>query len=134
MGGAGGIGVRHVRAGGVGAPRAGGRGQALPLTAVQGVVRVWVVEEIDQAVDDGVDVEDGLPVLAQNVEADVALRVDVRVVDLSARARARIGREGGGGVRMRCCAKGGASPRGRGGSPACHSAPSAARAGTVAGS
>ncbi|CAH0367235.1 unnamed protein product, partial [Pelagomonas calceolata] len=49
---------------------------------VQGVVGVRLVEEVDQPVDDGVDVEDRLPVLAQDVEADVALEVDVRVEDL----------------------------------------------------
>ena len=47
----------------------------------QRVVGVRLVEEVDQAVDDGVDVEDRLPVLPQNVEADVALEVDVRVED-----------------------------------------------------
>ena len=49
---------------------------------VQGVVGVRLVEEVDQAVDDGVDVEDRLPVLPQYVEADVALQIDVRVEDL----------------------------------------------------
>mmetsp|Transcript_26611 Transcript_26611/g.86135 ORF Transcript_26611/g.86135 Transcript_26611/m.86135 type:complete len:231 (-) Transcript_26611:166-858(-) len=48
---------------------------------VEGVVGVGFVEEVDEAVDDGVDVEDGLPVLAEDVEADVALEVDVRVED-----------------------------------------------------
>ena len=48
---------------------------------VQGVVGVRLVEEVDQAVDDGVDVEDRLPVLPQDVEADVALQVNVRVED-----------------------------------------------------
>ena len=40
---------------------------------VQGVIGVRLVEEVDQAVDDGVDVEDRLPVLAQNVQAEVIL-------------------------------------------------------------
>lgn len=34
-----------------------------------------------QADDYGVEVEDGLPVFAQDVQADVALEIDVRVVD-----------------------------------------------------
>jgi hypothetical protein len=53
------------------------------------------------AVDDRVDVKDGLPVFAQNVQADVALEVNVRVVDLRER---RTSCEGAG--------EGGTAPRG----------------------
>lgn len=49
---------------------------------VERVVVVWVQEEILQAIDDGADAEDGFPVFPQNVQADVTLQVDVRVVDL----------------------------------------------------
>jgi hypothetical protein len=41
---------------------------------VERVVRVGLIEEINEPVDHGVDVEHGLPVLAQDVQADVALR------------------------------------------------------------
>ena len=49
---------------------------------VQGIAGVGLEEEELQANDDGVEIEDGLPVLAQDVEADVAVEVDVGVVDL----------------------------------------------------
>jgi hypothetical protein len=49
---------------------------------VERVVGVGLVEEVDDAVDDSVDVEDGLPLVAEDVEADVPLEVDVGVVDL----------------------------------------------------
>lgn len=48
---------------------------------VEGIVGVGLVEEVDEAVDDGIDVEDGLPVLPEDVEADLALEVDVGMVD-----------------------------------------------------
>lgn len=51
-------------------------------TFVQWVIRVGLEEEILQADHDRVEVEDGLPVLAENVETDVAFEVDVWVVDL----------------------------------------------------
>jgi hypothetical protein len=49
---------------------------------VQRIAGVGLEEEELQAHDDGVEVEHRLPVLAQDVEADVALEVDVGVVDL----------------------------------------------------
>lgn len=49
---------------------------------VQRVAGVGLEEEELQADDDGVEVENGLPVFAQDVEADIALEVDVGVVDL----------------------------------------------------
>jgi hypothetical protein len=48
---------------------------------VEGIVGVWLVEEVDEAVDYSVDVEDGLPVLPKDVEADLALEVNVRMVN-----------------------------------------------------
>lgn len=42
--------------------------------AVERVIRVGLVEEVDEAVDDRVDVEDGLPVRPQDVQAHVALQ------------------------------------------------------------
>lgn len=48
---------------------------------VEWIVGVGLVKEVDEAVDDGVDVEDGLPVLPEDVEADLTLEVDVGVVD-----------------------------------------------------
>jgi hypothetical protein len=49
---------------------------------VQRIAGVGLEEEKLQPHDDGVEVEDGLPVFAQDVEADVAFEVDVGVVDL----------------------------------------------------
>ena len=51
---------------------------------VEWIVGVGLVKEVDEAVDDGVDVEDGLPVLPEDIEADLTLEVDVGVVDLAA--------------------------------------------------
>ena len=55
--------------------------QVLGGLLVEGVGGVGLEEEELQADDDGVEVEHGLPVLAQDVEAHLALEVDVRVVD-----------------------------------------------------
>lgn len=49
---------------------------------VQRVASVGLKEEELQTDDHGVEVEDRLPVFAQDVQADVALEIDVRVVDL----------------------------------------------------
>ena len=49
---------------------------------VEGVVGIGFEEEVLQSVDDGVDRQDGLPVLAEDVQTDVALQVDVRMVNL----------------------------------------------------
>ena len=48
---------------------------------VEWIVGVGLVKEVDEAIDDGVDVEDGLPVLPEDIEADLTLEVDVGVVD-----------------------------------------------------
>lgn len=49
-------------------------------TLVEGIVGVGFEEEVLQSDHDGVQVEDGFPVLAEDVEADVAVEVEVRVV------------------------------------------------------
>ena len=49
---------------------------------VERIVCIGFVEKIDDAVDDRVDVKDWLPVITQDVEAHVALQVDVWVVHL----------------------------------------------------
>jgi hypothetical protein len=54
-----------------------------PRTLVQRVVGVGLEEEVLQADHDGVEVEHGLPVLAQDVEAHVALEIDIGMVDLA---------------------------------------------------
>ena len=51
-------------------------------TLVQRIIRVGLEEEVLEADHDRVEVEHRLPVLSQNVQADVALEVYVRVVDL----------------------------------------------------
>lgn len=48
---------------------------------VQRVVGVWLKEEENQAHNDVADVEDGLPVSPEDIEANVAIHVDVGVVD-----------------------------------------------------
>jgi len=50
---------------------------------IQGVFRVGLQEEVLEAVHNGVDGEDGFPVLAKNVEAHVSLQINVRVINLS---------------------------------------------------
>lgn len=49
---------------------------------VERVVRIRFVEKIDEAVNDGVDVEDRAPIFTEDVQTDLPLQVDVRVVDL----------------------------------------------------
>jgi len=49
---------------------------------LSGSVGFWFEEQVLQPDHDRVEVEHGFPVLSQDVEADVALEVDVRVVDL----------------------------------------------------
>jgi hypothetical protein len=51
---------------------------------VEWVVWVRLVEEVDETVDDRVDVQYGLPVLAEDVQTNVPLEVDVRVKDQEA--------------------------------------------------
>ena len=51
-------------------------------TLVQWIICVGLEEEVLEANHYRVEVEDGLPVLSENVEAHVSLEVDVRVVDL----------------------------------------------------
>lgn len=58
--------------------------QVLGSLLVQRVARIGLEEEELQADDDGVQVEYGLPVLAQNVKAHLAFQVDIGVVDLFA--------------------------------------------------
>ena len=59
-------------------------GEERRRTLVERVVGVGLEEQVLEADHDGVEVQDGLPVLAQDVEANVALEVEVRVVDLRA--------------------------------------------------
>jgi len=49
---------------------------------VQGILRIGFQEEILKAIDYGVDCQHRFPVLSEDVEADVALKVDVGVVHL----------------------------------------------------
>lgn len=51
------------------------------LTVIQGVVGVWLVEQHNETVDDGIHVKNRLPVLSQDVEAHSTLPVDVWVID-----------------------------------------------------
>ena len=49
---------------------------------VEGIVRIGFVKQVNESVNDRVNVEDGFPVFAQNVEAHLALQVNVWVVNL----------------------------------------------------
>lgn len=48
---------------------------------VERIVRVGLIEQINQAVNDGVDVQNGLPVLPKDVETYLPLEIDVGMVD-----------------------------------------------------
>lgn len=49
---------------------------------VERILRIGFQEEVLKSVDDGVDRQNGFPVLAEDVQADVALQVDVWMVNL----------------------------------------------------
>ena len=51
-------------------------------TFVQGIVGVWFKEEVLQSDHDGVQVQNWLPVFSEDVQADVALKINVWVVNL----------------------------------------------------
>lgn len=63
---------------GAGPHHAGGPGR----TVVERVVRVRLVKQVNDTVYYSREVEDGLPVFAQDVQADFAVEVDVGVVNL----------------------------------------------------
>lgn len=65
-------------------PKKEARRRREALTLVERVIGVGLEEEVLQPDHDGVEVQDGLPVLAEDVEADVPVEVQVRVVGLSA--------------------------------------------------
>lgn len=50
---------------------------------IERVVRVGLVKEINEAINDGIDIQYGLPVLPQNVQTDLAFQVNVGMVDPS---------------------------------------------------
>lgn len=56
--------------------------QVLGGLFVERVVCVWLQEEILETDHDRVEVQDGLPVLAENVQADIALEIDIWMIDL----------------------------------------------------
>lgn len=56
--------------------------QNLRRVLVQRIIGIGLQEQVLQPIDNRVDGQDGLPVLAQNVQANVALQVDVRMVHL----------------------------------------------------
>ena len=51
-------------------------------TFVEGIVRIRLAEEKLKTKANGVDGEDGFPVVTQNVQTHIALRVDVGMVNL----------------------------------------------------
>ena len=52
--------------------------------SVERVVRIWLVEEINETVDHSVDVQHWLPLLAENVQTHVSFQVDIGVIYLRA--------------------------------------------------
>lgn len=58
------------------------RQSSVARTFVQWVVSVGLEEQVLQTDHHRVEVEDGLPVFAENVETDIAFEVDVGMVDL----------------------------------------------------
>lgn len=52
------------------------------LTLVQRVIGVWLQEQVLQADHNGVEIEDRFPVFSEDVQANIAFQVDVRVIDL----------------------------------------------------
>ena len=48
---------------------------------IERIIRVRLVEQINQAVNDCVDVQNGFPILPENVETDLTLEIDVGMVD-----------------------------------------------------
>lgn len=48
------------------------RSKQLCSFLIQGIIRIRLIEEVYESVDDRVDVKHGLPVLAQDVETDRA--------------------------------------------------------------
>ena len=48
---------------------------------VEGIVGVRLVKDVNKAIDDGINIEDGLPVLPENVEAYLALKIYVGMID-----------------------------------------------------
>lgn len=55
--------------------------QDLCRVLVQRVIRIGLQEQVLQTVHDRVDGQHGFPVLPQNVQADIALQIDIRVID-----------------------------------------------------
>jgi hypothetical protein len=49
---------------------------------VQWIVGIWLVKQIDQTVNDRVDVQDGSPILSQNIQTDLALQINVGMVNV----------------------------------------------------
>ena len=56
--------------------------QEAQRTLVERIIRVWFQEEILEAHHDRSEVEYWLPVLSEDVQADVALEIDIGMIDL----------------------------------------------------
>lgn len=48
---------------------------------VEWVVWIWFVEQINETVNDGINVQDWLPIFSQDIETDLAVQVNIGVVD-----------------------------------------------------
>ena len=58
------------------------RAQHVSRNFVQRVISVWLSEEDEEASDHSSDVEDGLPLGSQDIQAHVPIKVNVRVEEL----------------------------------------------------
>ena len=66
---------------------------------IKWIVRIWLQEQENEAIKDRIYVEDGFPVLAQNVQTHISFEVNIGVVQ----RRVTLGFGGFMGVRWRHC-------------------------------
>lgn len=50
---------------------------------IERIVGIGLIKQINESINDGIDVQDGLPILTEDVETDLALQIDVGMVDAS---------------------------------------------------
>ena len=49
---------------------------------VERIVGIGLVKQIDQTINDCIDIQDGSPILSQNVQTDLALQINVGMVNV----------------------------------------------------
>jgi hypothetical protein len=48
---------------------------------IQWVIWIWLIKQIDEAVNYGIDIQNWFPVFTENVEANISFKVYVWVID-----------------------------------------------------